>query len=106
MFVVMSFSFGLAFFLLVLMGSYKYTQRDLGDYMVNRLKNLLGVFFAAVLYFVMVYHMTNLYSADHREITLFILSSGGIYTFLFWVVQIILGSLLPLVLLYGPTGKD
>ena len=106
MFIIMSFSFGLAFFLLILMGSYKYTQRDLGDYIVNRLKNLLGVFVAAVLYFVIVYHITNLYSADHREITLFILTGGGVYTFLFWVVQITLGSLLPLVLLYGPTGKN
>ncbi len=106
MFIIMSFSFGLAFFLLVLMGSYKYTQRDLGDYIVNRLKNLLGVFVAAVFYFVVVYHLTNLYSADHRDITLFILTGGGLYTFLFWVVQIALGSLLPLALLYGPTGKN
>ncbi len=106
MFVIMSFSFGLAFFLLVLMGSYKYTQRDLGDYIVNRLKNLLGVFVAAVFYFVVVYHITNLYSADHRDITLFILTDGGVYTFLFWVVQMGLGTLLPLLLLYGPTGKN
>ena len=106
MFIIMSFSFGLAFFMLVLMGSYKYTQRDLGDYIVNRLKNLLGVFVAAVLYFVLVYHVTNLYSADHRDITAFILTDGGIYTFLFWVVQIVLGSLVPLALLYGPTGNN
>ncbi len=106
MFIIMSFSFGLAFFLLFLMGSYKYTQRDLGDYIVNRLKNLLGVFVAAVLYFVLVYHLTNLYSADHRGITQFILTNGGIYTFLFWVVQIVLGSLVPLFLLYSPMGKN
>lgn len=106
MFIIMSFSFGLAFFMLVLMGSYKYTERELGDYIVNRLKNLLGVFVAAVLYFVTIYHVTNLYSADHRDVTLFILTGGGIYTFLFWVVQVALGSILPLVLLYGPTGKN
>ena len=106
MFVIMSFSFGLAFFMLVLMASYKYTERPLGDYVIRRLKNLLGVFVAAVLYFVIVYHMTNLYSADHRGITTFILADGGIYTLLFWVVQIGLGSLLPLLLLYGPTGSN
>lgn len=106
MFIIMSFSYGLAFFMLILMASYKYTQRELGDYIVNRLKNLLGVFVAAVLFFVAIYHVTNLYSADHRDITLFILSDGGIYTFLFWVVQITLGSLVPLVLLYGPTGNN
>jgi molybdopterin-containing oxidoreductase family membrane subunit len=32
--------------------------------------------------------------------------NGGIYTQLFWIVQIGLGSLLPLALLYGPTGKS
>ncbi len=106
MFIIMSFSFGLAFFMLVLMASYKYTDRPLGDYVINRLKNLLGVFVAAVLYFVIVYHITNLYSADHRGISIFVLSAGGIYTFLFWVVQIGLGTVLPLFLLYGPTGKN
>ncbi|MBE9526637.1 MAG: polysulfide reductase NrfD [Proteobacteria bacterium] len=106
MFIIMSFSFGLAFFLLVLMGSYKYTQRELGDYIVNRLKNLLGVFVAAVLYFAIVYHVTNLYSAEHRDVTLFVLSGGGIYTFLFWVVQIFMGSLLPLFLLYSPSTQN
>ncbi len=106
MFIIMSFSFGLAFFMLVLMASYKYTDRPLGDYIINRLKNLLGVFVAAVMYFVIVYHITNLYSADHRGVSAFILADGGIYTFLFWVVQIGLGTLLPLLLLYGPTGKN
>ncbi len=106
MFIIMSFSFGLAFFMLVLMASYKYTDRPLGDYVINRLKNLLGVFVAAVLYFVIVYHITNLYSADHRDVSIFVLSAGGIYTFLFWVVQIGLGTVLPLFLLYGPTGKN
>ncbi len=106
MFIIMSFSFGLAFFMLVLMASYKYTDRPLGDYVINRLKNLLGVFVAAVLYFVIVYHITNLYSADHRGVSIFVLSAGGIYTFLFWVVQIGLGTVLPLFLLYGPTGKN
>lgn len=106
MFIIMSFSFGLAFFLLVLMGSYKYTQRLLGDYIVNRLKNLLGVFVAAVLYFVIVYHVTNLYSAEHRDVTLFILAGGGIYTFLFWVVQVLMGSIVPLVLIYSPLSKN
>ncbi len=106
MFIIMSFSFGLAFFMLVLMASYKYTDRPLGDYVINRLKNLLGVFVAAVLYFVIVYHITNLYSADHCGVSIFVLSAGGIYTFLFWVVQIGLGTVLPLFLLYAPTGKN
>ena len=107
MFIVMSFSFGLAIYLLVLMATYKMTSRPLGDYVVKRLKNLLGVFILAVLYFVMVYHLTNLYASEHHGVEAFILLDGGIITTLFWFVQILLGSLVPLALLYHPaTGMN
>jgi molybdopterin-containing oxidoreductase family membrane subunit len=50
----------------------------------------------------MVYHLTNLYGTEHHGVQGFILLDGGIYTQLFWIVQILLGSLLPLFLLYHP----
>jgi molybdopterin-containing oxidoreductase family membrane subunit len=107
MFIIMSFSFGLAIFILVLMATYRWSDRPLGDALLYRLKNLLGVFIAAVLYFVLVYHLTNLYITEQHGVERFILLDGGIYTNLFWVVQILLGSLLPLALLYNPsTGKS
>jgi molybdopterin-containing oxidoreductase family membrane subunit len=107
MFIVMSFSFGLAIFLLVLMAAYRWTERPLGDAMVQRLKNLLGVFVAGVLYFVIVYHLTNLYSTRLHGVERFILLEGGIYTQLFWFGQILIGSLVPLFLLYHPSlGKS
>jgi len=107
MFVIMSFSFGLAIFILVLMAAYKWSDRPLGDAILYRLKNLLGVFIASVLYFVMVYHLTNLYITENHGIERFILLDGGIYTRLFWIVQVLIGSLLPLALLYLPsTGKS
>ena len=107
MFVVMSFSFGMAIFLLVTMAAYKWTDRPFGDALFRRLKNLLGVFVAGVLYFVMVYHLTNLYATEHHGVEAFILRDGGIYTQLFWIGQILVGSLLPLLLFYHPTwGKS
>jgi Ni/Fe-hydrogenase subunit HybB-like protein len=107
MFVIMSFSFGLAIFILVLMAAYKWSDRPLGDAILYRLKNLLGVFIASVLYFVMVYHLTNLYITENHGIERFILLDGGVYTQLFWIVQVLIGSLLPLALLYLPsTGKS
>jgi Ni/Fe-hydrogenase subunit HybB-like protein len=107
MFIIMSFSFGLAIFILVLMGIYKWSDRPLGDSILFRLKNLLGVFIASVLYFVMAYHLTNLYITENHGVERFILMDGGIYTQLFWIVQIGLGSLVPLALLYNPsTGKS
>jgi len=103
MFIIMSFSFGLAIFLLVLMASYNWTERPLGDAIFNRLKNLLGVFVAAVMYFVLAYHLTNLYEAQHHGFEAFILRDGGIYTQLFWIGQVIIGGVIPLIIFYTPS---
>ncbi len=102
MFIIMSFSFGLAIFVLVLMAAYRWTGRPLGDVLLMRLKNLLGVFVAAVLYFVLVYHLTNLYITRQHDIERFMLLDGGIYPALFWFGQILIGSILPLVVLFHP----
>ncbi len=106
MFIIMSFSFGLAIFLLVLMASYRWTGMELGDAVVNRLRNLLGVFVAAVLYFTAVYHVTNLYATQHHGVEKFLLLEGGIYTTIFWVGEVIIGGLLPLALIYAPGVKN
>lgn len=100
MFIAMSFSFGLAAFLMVLMLTYQWTQRELGNVLLFRLKNLLGVFIAAVLFFTLIYHVTNLYITQHHGLEYFILMGGGIYTFLFWVGHVFIGGLLPIFLLY------
>ncbi len=105
MFIIMSFSFGLAIYILVLMASYNWTNRPLGDFVINRLRKLLGVFVAAVLYFVIVYHLTNLYATEHHGYEAFMLlgaNGGSTYSQIFWIGQIILGSLLPLALIYAP----
>ncbi len=102
LFIAMSFTLGLAVFILVLVVSCATDDRLLGDYIVNKLGRLLGVFVAAVLYFVVVQHLTNLYAAEHLGVERFILLEGGSITALFWVGQIALGGLLPLVLLFHP----
>lgn len=102
LFIVMSLSFGLAVFLLVLIAACRWSGRPLGTLLLARLGRLLGIFAAIVLYFVAVYHLTNLYIARQHEVERFILLEGGIYTLLFWGVQILIGSLLPLLLVYAP----
>jgi Ni/Fe-hydrogenase subunit HybB-like protein len=102
LFIAMSFSLGLAVFLLTLMAAYRWSNRPLGDVILRRLKSLLGVFVAAVLYFVAVYHLTNPYATRLHEVEAFLLLYGGIYTFLFWVGFVLLGSVLPLVMLFHP----
>ena len=100
LFIIMSFAFGLAVFILVLQASYAWTQRRLGDAIMHKLRVLLGVFVASVFYFVLVYHLTNLYATEHHGVERFILVDGGIYTFLFWVVQLLFGCVVPLVLVF------
>jgi Ni/Fe-hydrogenase subunit HybB-like protein len=106
MFIVMSFAFGLAFYILVLIASYTWTDRPLGDLILNKLRNLLGIFIASILYFVAVYHVTNLYATEHHAIEKFLLLDGGIYTSLFWIGQVLIGGLIPLALVYMPQTKN
>jgi Ni/Fe-hydrogenase subunit HybB-like protein len=102
MFVIMSFSFGLAFFIITLIAAYVWGDRELGDLRLARLKNLLGVFVGAVLYFAVVYNLTNLYITQHHGIERFILLDGGVYTQMFWIGQVFIGGVLPLFLIYSP----
>lgn len=106
MFIIMSFCYGLAVYLLVLMAAFGWSKRPFGDAVIRRLKNLLGVFIAAVLYFVAVYHLTNVYFTRQHEFERFILLDGGIYTLLFWIGQILLGGVVPLLLLYAPATRQ
>jgi len=105
MFIVMSFSFGLAIFVLVLMAAYRGTGWPLGEAVLGRLRHLLGVFVAAVLYFVAVYHLTNLYVARQHDVERFFLWDGGVYTALFWGGQVLVGGVLPLALVYGARSR-
>jgi Ni/Fe-hydrogenase subunit HybB-like protein len=102
MFIVMSLSFGTAVFLLVLMATYRWTARTLGNAIVRRLKNLQGIFVAGTLYFVLAHHLTNLYATEHHGIERFLLMDGGVYPTIFWTIQIVLGGLVPLALFYFP----
>ena len=102
MFIAMSFSFGLAVFVLVLMAACRGSGRALGDVLLNRLGSLLGVFVAAAFYFVVVHYLTSLYSARHYDMARFFLLDGGVYTALFWLGQVIVGTIIPLALLFFP----
>jgi molybdopterin-containing oxidoreductase family membrane subunit len=102
LFIVMSFATGMAIFLLVVMGITTMTGRDFGPQLRTRLASLLAIFIAAVLYFTAVQHLTNMYAAEHWGVETFILRDGGIYTVLFWGVQVLIGGLLPMAILFAP----
>ncbi len=102
MFIAMSFAFGLAILILLLIFSFASDRRVLDPSHLQRLRKLLGIFIAAVFYFVVVLHLTRLYASQNHDFERFILLDGEVYTTLFWVFQIGLGTLLPLVLIYSP----
>ena len=102
MFIIMSFSYGLAFFIITLMAAFWWGGRTIGDLRLAKLKNLLGVFVAAVLYFATIYHLTNIYITQHHGVESFILLDGGIYTKMFWIGQVLIGGIIPLFLIYSP----
>lgn len=106
LFVVLSFAFGLAAFNLVLIASFKWTKRPLGNMLVNRLRYLLGIFIGSVLLLELIRHLTNLYATEHHGVEFFILAGDNIYSSLFWWGQIGLGSLLPLFLIFCKKFKN
>lgn len=101
LFIAMSFALGLAVYVLVLQALCALSGRALGSERVGDMIRLLGLFVAAVLYFTAVQHLTNLYATEHKGFERFILVDGGVYTALFWGVQVLLGGLVPLAMIYA-----
>jgi len=79
LFIAMSFSFGLAAYILVLLAAYRGSGREIGEVVIRKLARLLGIFVATVLYFTVVQHLTNLYAAEHTGVERFILLDGGLH---------------------------
>lgn len=102
LFIVLSFGWGLAVFLVVQATMYAWNGRQLPPDFERRVARLLGIFIAASLYLVAVHHLTNLYFARQQDFTVFILLTGGIYPLLFWGGYVLAGSVVPLLLLFHP----
>lgn len=102
MFIIMSFAWGLAAFILVQAAMFRWTQRVIHPLVLRRMKNLLALFVAAVLFFVAVYHLTNIYFAKQVAFERFLLLESG-FAAMFWIGQVLLGGLIPLALLFHPT---
>ncbi len=107
LFIVMSFAYGLALFAPVLLLIYRLDGRELDPAWIERLRRLLGLFTLAILYFVAVFHLTKLYGPQNHAFEAFILRDGGVYPLLFWGGYVVIGSLVPLLLIYriGPGGS-
>jgi Ni/Fe-hydrogenase subunit HybB-like protein len=102
LFIVMSFSWGLAVFLVIQSAVCAWNGHAVPPDVLRRMRNLLGLFVAGVLYFTLVYHLTNAYFAKQIAFERFILVDGGVYPALFWWGYVVAGSVVPLILIYHP----
>ena len=100
LFVAMSLSLGLAVFILVMLAAASATGRLLDDALLRRLARLQALFVSVTLYFAVARHLANFYVAEHGEVERFLLVEGGAYPALFWVGQILAGTVAPLAILW------
>lgn len=103
LFIAASLLYGLAFTVIMLaITGWQSRQQLAGSEMLQKFRGLLIVFILAVLYFTLVHHLTKMYASEHYGIERFLLRDGGTYTAVFWIAQILIGSIVPLLLLAWP----
>tara|TARA_B100001109_G_scaffold63152_4_gene51770 strand:- start:1251 stop:2429 length:1179 start_codon:yes stop_codon:yes gene_type:complete len=97
LFIVMSLLYGTAVFYLLLRVISKLQNIPISDEITLSLRRLLIIFLVANIYFLVLYHITNIYISKHVDVELFILFNGGGYTTMFWLGQVGFGLFIPLV---------
>jgi [DsrC]-trisulfide reductase subunit P len=103
LFIAASLLYGLAFVVLALATAGRQLRQDLvADEMLGKIRGLLVIFALAVLYFTAAQHLKSLYASEYRGVERFLVLEGAIYTGVFWVGQILVGSVLPLAILAPP----
>ena len=106
LFIVLSFAWGLAAFLLAQAGFAAWSARPLPVDALHRMRRLLAVLVAAALYFGLIHHFVNAYFAKQQAFERFLLVDGGVYPVLFWGGFVVAGGLVPLALLWYPRLAD
>ena len=104
LFIAMSLAYGLAVFILIRLALENSASRGLGEALLERLMRLLVIFVGSVAYFSGVFHFTSIYTAWRTGWESFLLLDGGLYTVLFWGVFVLLGTIVPMAMVYGRTG--
>ena len=99
LFIVMSLLYGTAVYFLILKTISKFHKTYISDEVLINLRRLTIMFLFANLYFLFLYHITNMYIAKHLEYEIFILLEGGIYTMAFWFGQLFVGIIVPILLI-------
>ncbi len=102
LFIVLSFAWGLAVFLVVRPIVLGWSGKTASPELTDRMRRLLGIFVISAVYLVFVFHLVNAYFARQHAFERFLLLDGGIYPILFWGGYVVAGSMVPLALLWTP----
>ena len=101
-FILAAFVSSIALLILVLLIIYKFTNRELGRDVVSSLGGLLKIFLISLVIVMVIGELTHLYPPERGAI-LFMLT--GPYSWLFWSLQVSIGIIIPLVILFHPRMK-
>ncbi len=102
LFIVLSLVIGSAIFILAHSAIMRFGERPLRVPLISKICKLLALFLCLLFYMTLVQHLSFSYATERHGVEKFILAEGGIYTFLFWGVQILIGTLLPLIVFLVP----
>ena len=106
LFIIMSLLYGTVIYFLLLKIINYFQDTLMTDEVKDNLRKITIFFLFANLYFLVLYHITNLYISKHYDYEVFILTAGGIYTIIFWIGQVLIGLLLPLYLLLSKNSNN
>ena len=102
LFIVLSLVIGTAIFVLIHTAIVYFDKRGLCVETIKRLTRLLAIFLGLLLYMDIIQHISFSYATERHGVEWFVLSEGGLYSTVFWLGQILLGILLPLILFLAP----
>lgn len=106
-FIAAALSSGTALMILVLVLTFRFTGRSLDDSMVKKLGRYLAGFLMIVTYFIFVENINRFYFPENYETQHFLLLSGNIHSWIFWLGMVGCGNVFPLIMLLLPkTGKS
>ena len=99
-FVAAALSSGAAFMILLLVGLFKATGRQLDDELIIWLgRRLLSIFLLVTFYVLLIENAHRAYLAYSHEAGMFFLF-GGVHSFMFWIGLITIGCVIPAILLF------
>ncbi|MDH5541724.1 MAG: polysulfide reductase NrfD [Nitrospinota bacterium] len=105
-FIAAALSSGTALMILVLLATFRYSERYLDMKIVLKLARYLAGFIMIVTYFLFVENITRSYIPKNYELQHFLLFDGGKISLIFWLGMVGLGNIFPLLLLLSPAGKS